>query len=387
MMSVALKMLVGDKLKYIGLVAGIAFAALLVVQQAGILVGLTHQTGSFIRDTSQADLWVMEPQVRFSQDTLPISDGTLLRTRGVEGVDWAVPIYQGFLKARLEDGTRAVVILIGLDDATLMGGPPEMVTGQLADLRTDKAVLIDYDARDSKFKLRRSPRPEGEPAGLRMGDSFAINDVEVRVAGEYRASKSFFWEPVVYTTYSRALEIAPRERRLMTYVMVKVKEGYDHREVAERIRAATGLEARTSDEFIQITADFILKETGILVNFGLAVGLGFLVGTLVSGQMLYNFTVDNLRYYGTLKAMGATNGRLVAMVLGQAVVVACIGYGIGLGAGSLLGQVVGDAGLAFMMPWQVPVGGFVAITLCCVIAGLISVIRVLKLEPAVVFRS
>ncbi len=382
MIVIALKMLVGDRLKYFGLVAGIAFAGLLIVQQASILVGLTHQTGAFIRDTRVADLWVMDDQVRFSQDSLPISDNTLLRTRGVEGVDWAVPLYQGFLKARLPDGTRKVVIVAGIDDATLIGGPPEIIDGELGDLRRDKAIFINHEELDTKFMMKR-----GGDRGMRVGDVISINDQDALIAGTYRASKSFFWEPVIYTTYTRALQYAPRERKLMNFVLVKIKPGADLEQVRGAIENATGLKARTGDEFIQITGDYILNETGILVNFGLAVGLGFLVGTLVAGQMLYNFTLDNLRYYGTLKAMGASNGRLVMMVLAQAVVVAVLGYGIGLGAGSLLGQVVGEAGLAFMMPWQIPVFGGVAILICCLLAGLISVRRVIALEPAVVFRG
>ncbi len=382
MIRTAMKMLMGDRLKYTGLLLGIAFAALLIVQQASILVGLAHQTGSFIRDTGVADLWVMDDQVRFSQDSLPISDNTLLRVRGISGVDWAVPMYQGFLKSRLPDGTRKVVILVGIDDATLIGGPPGMVQGNLKDLRIDKAVIVKDDELNTKFKMKR-----GGDRGLRVGDVLSINDQDAVIVGTYSAEKSFFWEPVVYTTYTRGLQYAPRERKLMNYVMVKLKPGTDLEQARTEIEKATGLRARTGDEFEQITADYILNETGILVNFGLAVFLGFVVGTLVAGQMLYNFTLDNLRYYGTLKAMGASNMKLVGMVLAQAMVVAVLGYGLGLGAGSYLGKIVGDAGLAFRMPWQVPVFAGVAIVVCCLIAALISIRRVIQLEPAVVFRA
>jgi len=382
MISVAIKMLIGDKLKYFGLVAGVAFAALLIIQQGSILVGLTHQTGSFIRDMQQADLWIMDPQVRFSQDVIPLSDSVLPRVRGIAGVDWAVPMYQGFLKTRLPDGTRQTMILVGLDDATLIGGPPEMVRGTLTDLRDDKAIIIDSESLASKFKFKQAGTGH-----MDVGMTMDINDHEVKVVGTYKASKSFFWEPTAYTTYSRALSLAPPERKMMTYVLVKAQPGEPVADLKARIESTTGLKARTNDDFIGITGDYILKETGILVNFGLAVGLGFLVGALVAGQMLYNFTLDNLRYYGTLKAMGASNLRLVGMVLAQAALIGFLGYGIGLGAGTVLGKVVGDAGLAFMMPWYIPVLGGVAIIGCCLLAAAISLIRVLRLEPAMVFRS
>ncbi len=220
-----------------------------------------------------------------------------------------------------------------------------------------------------------------------MGDRLTINDQEAVVAGTYAGSKSFFWEPVLYTTYSRALRYAPRERNLLAFVTVKLKPGYDPAVVAARLREATGLAVRTNAEFEKITADYILKETGILVNFGLAVALGFVIGVLIAGQMLYNFTLDNLRYYGTLKAMGTGNAALVRMVLTQTLAVGVVGYGIGVGAGAIMGKVVGDAGLAFRMVWEIPVLAAGAILFICVASALLCLRRVLALEPAIVFKA
>ncbi len=118
----------------------------------------------------------------------------------------------------------------------------------------------------------------------------------------------------------------------------------------------------------------------------MAVALGFVIGLLVAGQTLYNFTLDNLRHYGSLKAMGVANRALAAMVLLQALVVAALGYGIGVGAASALGILLVKAGLAFVTPWQVPVFTAAAIALICALAALLSLRRVFRLEPAVVFR-
>ncbi|MFT3686838.1 MAG: ABC transporter permease [Phycisphaerales bacterium] len=379
---VALRMLLGDKLKYLGLVVGISFAAMLITQQAGILVGLAHQTGAFIRDTSQADIWLMDPEVRFSQDAPALKDTLLYRARSVDGVEWAVPLYFGFVKMKLPDGTRKVVQLVGLDDATLTGGPPEMVHGKLSDLRMDKALLVDDTILGTKLALRREGRRP-----LAIGDRVTFSDKqEAVVTGTYKASKSFFWEPMVYTTYSRAKQMAPSEPKMTPYVLVKAKPGVDMHELTQRLEAQLNVRARTNAEFDQATVDFILKETGILVNFGLAVGLGFLVGALVAGQMLYNFTLDNLRYYGALKALGTSNARLVGMVLLQASVVGVIGYGIGVGLASVLGTLVAKGGLAFLLPWQVLVLTAFAIILICLAASVLCVSRVLKLEAAAVFK-
>lgn len=379
---IALKMLVGDKLKYLSLVAGLAFAALLVTQQAAIFAGFALQTGAWIRDTQSADLWVMDDQVEFTEDIKPMLETSLTRVRGVDGVQWAVPIFKNFINVTLPDGTRRNVRLIGIDDATLMAGPPEMVKGKLEDLKQDKAVIIDSQ---SAVQLRFKRANDGR--SLSVGDRLSINDNEAVVVGSFKASKEFFWEPVFYTTYSRAKFWSPDTRRQLQYVLVKVKDGQDIAQVAERIRQTTGLAAMTGAEFEEQTMGWILRETGILANFGITIALGFLIGVLASGQTLYQFMVENLRHFGAIKAMGASNGTIVRMVLMQTTLVGLVGYGIGIGIACISGIFLTGGGLAFRMTWQIPVLGAAAILLCCIASALISLIRVIRLEPAVVFKS
>ena len=380
---VALKMLVGDRLKYIALVAGIAFAALLITQQASIFTGFTLRTGAWIRETTAggADLWVMDPQVQMSEGPKPLSDTALQRVRSVSGVAWAVPMYKGWLKCRLPDGTLTTVRLIGIDDATLATGPAEMVQGKLEDLRRDRSVIANVDDLNKDLALGRG---KGRP--LQVGDRIDINDNEVVLAGTYRAGKEFFWEPVLYTTYTRALAYAPPERRLLCYVLVKVTPGADPLEVAARIRSNTGLDAHTGREFEYITADYILKKTGLLINFGMTIALGFLIGLLVAGQTFYTFILDNLRHFAALKAMGAANATVLRMMCLQVVTVGGIGYGIGLGGACLTGIGFQAAGLAFQMHWLIPAIAGAAVVACCLCAGGLGMIRVLRLEPSVVFK-
>lgn len=386
MWFVALRMLFGDRLKYLGLVAGLAFATLLITQQGSILVGMAHQTGAWVRDTGQADLWVMDPQVEFSEDAKPLQDTALYRVRGIEGVRWAVPVYKNWLKCRLPDGGKMTAIVIGLDDASLVGAPPEMLEGKIEDLRQDKAVFIESRDAGTKLLLNRGEFKRS-PRALKVGDSISINDVDLRVAGTMRLSRSFFWDPVVYTTYTRALSMAPQERRLMNFVLAKIDPDADIADVAARIERATGLTALTGEQFERRTARYILEKTGILINFGLAVGLGFVIGLLIAGQTLYAFILDNLRHFGALKAMGAGNLTIVGMVAVQVLTVGLIGYGVGLGATALMGRAIVATDLAFKMSWYVPVAGGAALMVICLIAGLASIVRVIRLEPAVVFKA
>jgi putative ABC transport system permease protein len=379
---VALKMLVGDRLKYIGLVAGLTFAVTLITQQAAIMGGFMSRMGSFVRDTGPADLWVMDPQRRFSEDLKPMNDTALGRVRGIDGVEWAVPMYKNWIRCRLPDGTLTQTIVVGLDDATLLGGPPEIVEGSLEELRRDGGVLIDHDERDGKMKMLM-----GGGRGLCLGDRLSFNDTDAVVVGTFRISRSFFWEPTVYTTFSRAARFAPAERRTTSFVLVKVREGHTVADVQRRIEGATGLAAYTSEQFERKTTDFLAGSTGIKANFGLAILLGFVIGLLVSGQTLYQFTLDNLRHFAALKAMGATDFMLIRMVCTQVLVVGAAGYGVGLGAASLLGTLIDSMGLAFQMSWGIPVFSGAAMLGICLVAGVLSLARVLRLEPGIVFKS
>jgi putative ABC transport system permease protein len=130
-----------------------------------------------------------------------------------------------------------------------------------------------------------------------------------------------------------------------------------------------------------------MKNTGIPINFGISVTLGFIVGAAIAGQTFYNFTMENLRQFGVLKAMGASNGTLLQMILLQATLVGAIGYGLGVGLTSLFGWGMRNTILAFKFPWQLLLFSGLGVTLICIFAALISIRKVITLEPAVVFKG
>jgi putative ABC transport system permease protein len=306
--------------------------------------------------------------------------------RGVEGVAWAVPLYKGLLKARLAGGTFQTCNVIGLDDASLAGGPAEMVEGQLADLRRADGVIVDENG--ARGKLARRPESgEGPGVPLAVGDTLELNDHRAVVVGICRVSRTFQSQPVVYTTWSRSMQFAPRERKLLSFVLARTAAGTPPGEVAARIAGATELKALTRDEFKDLTVRYFMKYTGIPINFGVAVALGFIVGLAIAGQTFFNFTLDNLRHFGTLKAMGAGNALLLRMILLQAFVVGAIGYGIGVGLATLVGFLARNSELAFRMPWQLLVVSAGAITFICLVSAVLAIRKVMKLEPAIVFRS
>lgn len=396
---VALKMLIGDRAKYLGIIMGVTFASLLITQQMAIFLGLMTRTYGAISDTGQPDIWVMDSKVQFIDDIKPLQDTQLFRVRGVEGIEWAMPMYKGMIKARLDNGNFQTCNVVGLDDATLIGGPPEFlpdangVTATLADLRRSESVIIDETGANDKLarKFYEAGNPEKEIVALRkplvIGDTLELNDRRAVVVGICRVSRTFQSQPVIYTTYNRAMSFAPRERKLLSFVLVKAKPDQDVAALAKRIEKATGLTALTSEQFKWRTVNYFMKYTGIPINFGISVTLGFIVGTAIAGQTFYNFTLENLRHFGALKAMGAGNLTLLRMILLQSSMVGAIGYGLGVGAASLFGFVSRNSELAFFLPWQLLVISGAAVILICFAASLLSINKVIQLEPAIVFKS
>ncbi len=378
MLWIAWKMLIGNRVKYLGIVFGVMFAALLIAQQSSIFCGLMSLTVSQIRDVEGPGIWVMDKNVQFIDDIKPLADTCLFRVKGVAGVEWAVRFYKGLARARMEEGDYHQMILLGMDDATLVGAPEGVFMGSIADLRKPDAVIMD----DAGYQLIWP----GEP--YRLGRVFEINDRRAVLVGLTKALRTFQSFPIIYTRYSQAVLFAPPERKVLSFVLAQAQPGLDPQEVCRRIDAQTGLQALTREQFIWKTIRHFLMKTGIPVNFAITVFLGFLVGTAIAGQTFYLFTVENIRQFGALKAMGTSNWTILMMVLFQAIQVGLVGYGVGVGLAALFGW--GSRGftkLAFFMPWQVLAITAVAVFFIVLLASLLSIRKVLVVDPAIVFRG
>ena len=384
MSYIAIRMLMGDRSKYLGIIMGLTFASLIMTQQPAIFVGLMTRSFSFISDVGLPDIWVMDPKVQFVDDVKPLQDTELYRVRGVSGVDWAMPLYKGLIKARLTNGNFQTCNVIGLDDATLIGGPPEMIEGRLEDLRRADSVIVDQHGANEKLGVKG---PDGTLSPLKVGDLLELNDHRAIVVGIAKTTRTFQSQPVVYTTYSRAKNMAPRERKLLSFILVKAKPSVDIEELTRNIESHTGLAAYTQKGFQELTYNYYMKNTGIPINFGISVALGFLVGAAIAGQTFYSFTLENLRQFAVLKAMGAGNGTLLMMILLQASIVGIIGYGLGVGLTSVFGWAMRNTILSFKFPWQLLVFSGAGVMLICLIAAGISIRKVMTLEPAMVFKT
>jgi len=376
---VALRMLTGDRAKYFGLVFAIAFCTFLLENQTTIFANIMKRTGSQILDVTDAEVWVMDPETEYWEQTKALKDTDLTRVRGVDGVQWAVRLFKGTPVARTSSGRFAACFLIGLDDATLAGAPRNMLVGSWTRLREPDSVVIDEAGYVLLFP--------GEP--LEIGKTLEMNDHLVTIVGISDAAAPFASLPVMHTRYSEAITFLGHERTQLSFVIARPERGVTPTELTTRIHDATGLRARTTNEFVWDCIKYYMKNTGIPVNFGITIMVALVVGAVVAGQTFYLFTIENLKQFGALKAIGITNIRLIGMILLQAFTAGALGFSLGTGIAATFFEITRRqlATRGIVLLWQ-----NVGITAACIffvviVASVLSIRRVLVLEPAAVFRG
>ena len=378
MLWIAIRMLTGDAQKFYGLLFGIAFSTLLITQQLTIFVNLIERGASGVFNAPEAEIWVMDPVSRTTDVKYEMPSTALDEVRSVRGVEWAVPHLRAAALVRISTGDLEGVAIIGVDDATLIGLPRNMLEGEKNVLSRPDSVIIDDVGVTNMFADGTDP----------IGQRLELNDQRAVIRGVADSIPAFTSQVVLYTKYTNALNYVPGSRNRLSFVLAGVSEGQDAATVAARIEEQTGLKAETRDEFAQAGIDFIIQNTGIPTNFGITVALGFIVGVAIVGLTFSLFIRDNIKQFGALKAIGVTNSKIVRMVGAQALLVGSVGYALG---------VLGTAGFmyafsavpqfkGFYIPWQIPLVSLVAVVLILALTGWLALRSVLNTEPASVFR-
>jgi putative ABC transport system permease protein len=396
MLRVAVKMLVGDRVKYAGILFGIAFTSFLVTFAGSYFAGFMTRGFALIAENPRTDVWVMDPAVSSVEPTTNLPSSALDRVRSVEAVATAVPLVLGTADVRFPNGRFQSFQVIGVDDATLAGLPRLQDGVSSIALRSPDAVAVDPGGTSGKLQtpLEKADQwPGGAPRlnvptrTLGAGDDLLVNDHRVTVVARSEGLPRYPPRPLLYTTISNAVRILLPERRRLTFVLVTEAPGITPRELATRIEARTGLRARASDDFKADTVRWILANSEDVGDIETMLSIAILVGFGVTGVLLYMFSNENLRQYAVLKAMGATSQLLLAMIFVQAGLCALIGTGLGLGVCAIAGQLLSGTDYPFRMMWFTPVIGGLMVLVVSVVSAAVSARPVLKLEPGIVFAG
>ena len=374
MLKTAFKFIKYDKPKSIGALAGIIISVFLIGQQAGVFIFLTDAMKSFVAN-NQGYIWVTDETTRNANQLSPLDVRKGREIASLPGVERVYPVVIASGAAKFANGAIGGLALIGSEAPDFVGGPWRLYTARKEDMLPEGAILTDfYDAKAL--------------GGLKEGDYFEVNGKKVYNAGLTKGVRGFGAGTYTFTTIERARALTGFSNDKVSFYLVKWKSGSDPAAVIQAInQTINGVRAWDAEDFAQTTVKTVLATNGIAASFGSLIGFAIISGLVIIGLTLYSAAIDRIKDYGTLKAIGATNGYIRRLILTQALLFALLGYVVGrlLVEGFRFG--IAQSGTLFYFPAWFEYALF-AITLFISLGGsLFAIRRITALEPAQVFRG
>jgi putative ABC transport system permease protein len=365
-----------DRIRFAVTLTGIVFALVLIIVQFGLFLGFTTTTSNNI-DHAHADLWIVFHSVGYFDTGRMFSERKYYEALSTPGVQQAEKYIQNFAYWKKPDGGVENVQVIGFHPGSGLGEPWNIVDGNSLDVKLEDGVIID-DLYKQKLGVRK------------IGDRVEIGDHRARVVGFTRGIRSFTTSPFVYTSFKNALNYTRPEARQdqLVYILIRVAPGFTAQEVQTDLLARlTDIDVYTSEEFSRRTRFYWMFTTGAGLAVLTAAFMGLIVGVAVVAQTIYAATVDHIREYGTLKAMGATNQYLYRVLIEQAVWSAVLGYTLALMVAHFIVQASEKGGALILLPTSMKIGMLFLAVFMCITAALVSINKVTRLDPAMVFKG
>jgi putative ABC transport system permease protein len=365
-----------DRIRFAVTLTGIVFALVLIIIQFGLFLGFTSTTSNNI-DHAGADLWVVFHGVGYFDTSRAFSERKFYEVLATPGVKQAEKYIQGFTNWKRPDGRVENVQIIGFRPGSGLGEPWNLVEGQLVDAKQEDAVIVD-DLYKEKLGVAK------------IGDRVEIANRRARVAGFTHGIRSFTTSPFIYTTFKNSLNYTNPTAKEgdLSYILVKAAPGVSPDELRRRLqRHVSDVDVYTTAEFSRKTRFYWMFTTGAGLAVLTAALMGLVVGVAVVAQTIYSATMDHIREYGTLKAMGATNGYLYRVLIEQAIWSAVLGYGLAMIVAHFIVQGSEKGGAVILMPPAMQIGMLFLAIFMCVAAALVSINKVTRIDPAMVFRG
>lgn len=374
MLKTSFKMLIGNKAAFIGMVFGIFLAILLISQQSAIYLGLIARSYRIATIISLPDIWVIDPATKGEDLVRPMPKDYLQHIKSTPDIEWAVPVNYLLMPIKTTTGKYNVAEVYGVDDKTLIG-MPQLLKGNIADVYREGGVVIDSKSAEN---LLASTAPDGKKVPLKIGDELEINSKRAVVVGIAEITAGFFPQPIIFVINSQFQQFSGSGR--IQYIAAKACKGADINQILKQINSNKNMLGLTRKQMESRIAKHFLS-TGILINYGISVLLGMIIGFSIAGQIFYIMTLQNLGYYALIKSLGGTQKMILKMILFQALVVVIIGYILGTAVTLLWGLAIRNTLLTFDFPLELLLfTGTAAIIICAFIAFL-SVRKVFKVDP------
>ena len=375
MWNLARKLLLHDRLRFAVAIAGVSVSVMLVLVQVGLYFGFMETASSLI-DASKADIWVGKKGNDSFEFATPFDERAYYKIASVPGVERAERVLINFAQFTLPDGGDLGVQVVGVEssDAPLLS-PWNVVDGDPHRLSQAGAIVIDK-SEYPKLKIDR------------VGHLTEVTGVRAEVVAMTNDIRSFTTSPIVFTDLKTARSYLPAlGPEAVTYVLCKVAPGEDVATVIDRINALPHLAAYSHAQMSDRTRHYWSSRTGVGAGFFTTAVLGVIVGFVVVGQILYSGTLQYIREYGTLKAMGAKNSQVVKVILAQAMISAALGFVVGGVMAVGMKKAMAGANLTVALSPELYTATLIITVVMCSFAALLSIVKVLRLDPASVFKG
>lgn len=374
MYILAWKNLFHDRVRLVVTLIGIVFALVLIAVQFGMFLGFLDTSANIV-EHSGADLWISAPGIPHVNGGSPIKESKRWKAMQVPGVAATANFVIFFVNWKLPNGAFESCQIAGYDLDSGMGGPWNLVAGTEEDLRGEDTVIVDA-------LYQKKLGVEG------LGAAQEINGKRARVVGLTRGIRSFTTSPYVFTSFKNAQTYMRLREDETVFILVRTKPGADVAAVKAGLQAAIpGVDVFTQAEMLARTQNYWVFGTGAGTTTLMGALLGLLVGVVVVAQTIYAATIDHLKEFGTLKAMGATNGQIYGVIILQSVLAAVMGYAFGIAIALGVVRVTAETDLLISLPWQVAVGIFGLTLVMCMSASVLSIRKATTIDPAMVFRG
>jgi putative ABC transport system permease protein len=370
--TLAFRNLFHDRLRLIATIIGIVFSIVLVMVQMGLYYGFGQMVTTMI-DHASADLWIMPRGTKCFEDPSLLDTRIRSRSLAVRGVADAVPVVIGFADWRMPSGSSTPVFVVGSD--LRAGGlePWNLVEGRLESLSTPNAIAVD------KTYLSRLG-----VSGL--GGRAEIRQQAVRVAALTDGIRSFTTTPYVFMDVDRARAHTGVPFNKATYFLVRTNAGARVDDVQRNLREnLTDVEVLTQGEFAERSRSFWLFGTGAGAALFAGALLGVIVGTIIVAQTLYSSTKDHLNEFATLRAIGSSRNYIYKVIICQALLNAVIGFGIAALIGAAVVHMTASSALPIVITPELMVALFVLTVVMCVVSAIAAIMKVTRIDPAMVF--
>ena len=363
-----------DKIRFSVTLTGIVFSVVLIVVELGLFVGFTTATSGII-DHARADLWIVSEHTPYIEQGTPFSERKLYQALTVPGVATANKYIVRFASWKVPDGAEEGIQVVGFDPYSGVGGPWNVVEGNVEDLKTADAIMVD-EIYKKKLGVTRA------------GEIFEINGRRARVVGFTRGIRAFTTTPYVFTSFKNAQAYARLNEDQTLFILVNAAPGADVKKLQRSLQARlTDVDVLTREQFSALTRFYWMFTTGAGIAVLIAAMLGLVVGVVVVAQTIYATTMDHIREFGTLKAMGAANSYIYRVIITQAGISAVLGYAVAMVVSAFIVHASASGGAAIQTPWQMMAGIFFLSLAMCIGAALVSVNKVRHLDPAMVFKG